>query len=467
MLTIPIFDKLGDAFRKLLRLSLVDKNAVEELIKDLQRIFLMGDVNYTLVNNLSERIREKVLKTHIPEGISLRDYTVKVVYEELTDFLGKTSYPIKLLPGTSNVILTIGIQGSGKTTSAAKLGLYFKKKHSKVALVCADTYRPGAYDQLAQLAQKIEIPIYGEPTSKDSVKIAKNGVKQFTEQKMDVIIVDSAGRHKDEKDLMKEMVQIEKVINPLETILVIDGTLGQQAVSQALAFKQATQIGSILVTKLDGSEKGGGALSAVAATGAPIKFIGTGEKVEDIEKFDPKSFVGRLIGIPDLNMILEKIQEAEIPISKDLQTKFLSGRFNLKDMYEQMKSVRKMGPMGKILQMMGLGSKLPEGFMDVAEEKMDQWKYIMDSMTPGEMDEPKIINASRANRIAKGSGTTPKDVKDILKQYNMVKKMVKSFGKNRGFRKGMTPGMPGFKFGPGGSGLPPGGKIPGLKKMKF
>ena len=462
MLQIPIFDKLGDAFRKLFRLSLVDKDAVEELIKDLQRVFLMGDVNYTLVNNLSDQIRERVLKTHIPEGISLRDYTVKVVYEELTNFLGKTSYPINLLPGTPNIILTIGIQGSGKTTSAAKLGLYFKKKHQKVAVVCADTYRPGAYDQLAQLAQKIEIPIYGEPASKDSVKIAKNGVKQFTEQKMDVIIVDSAGRHKDEKDLMKEMVQIERAISPLETILVIDGTLGQQAVSQALAFKQATQIGSILVTKLDGSEKGGGALSAVAATGAPIKFIGTGEKVDDIEKFDPKSFVGRLIGIPDLNMILEKIKEAEIPISKDVQTKFLSGRFNLKDMYEQMKSVRKMGPMGKILQMMGLGSKLPEGFMDVAEEKLDQWKYIMDSMTPGEMEEPKIINSSRANRIAKGSGRNPKDVKDLIKQYNMVKKMAKTFGKSRGLRKGM-PTLPGMGNIPGLSK----GKIPGLKKMKF
>lgn len=467
MLIIPIFDKLGDAFRKLLRLSLVDEKAVIELLLDLQRVFLMGDVNVGLVNKLTEQIKARVLKTHIPEGISLRDYTVKVVYEELTNFLGKTPYPINLLPGSPNIILEIGIQGSGKTTSAAKLALYFKKKHQKVALVCADTYRPGAYDQLAQLAQQIEIPIYGEPTSQDSVKIAKNGVKHFTEQKMNVIIVDSAGRHKDEKDLMKEMVQIEKAINPLETILVIDGTLGQQAESQALAFNQATKIGSILVTKLDGSEKGGGALSAVAATGAPIKFIGTGEKVDDIEKFDPKSFVGRLIGIPDLNMILEKIKEAEIPISKDLQTKFLSGRFNLQDMYEQMKSVRKMGPMGKILQMMGLGSKLPEGFMDVAEGKLDQWKYILDSMTPGEKDEPKLINASRANRIAKGSGTTPKDVKDILKQFNMVRKMAKSFGKNRGLRKGMPGGMPGFKFGPGGPGLPPGGKIPGLKRPKF
>ena len=461
---IGIFDTLGDAFRKLLRLSLVDKNAVEELIKDLQRVFLMGDVNSELVDKLSENIRSRVLRTHIPQGISLRDYTVKVVYEEITNFMGKVSYPIEIIPATQNVILTVGIQGSGKTTSAAKLALYFKKKRYKTALVCADTYRPGAYDQLAQLAAQIEVPIYGEPNSNDSVAIARNGVKHFTDEKLEVIIVDSAGRHKDEKALMKEMVRIEKAINAKETILVIDGTLGQQAANQAMAFNQATQIGSILVTKLDGSAKGGGALSAVAATGAPIKFIGLGEKVDDIEKFDPKSFVGRLIGVPDLNMILEKIQEAEIPISKDLQTKFLSGRFNLRDMYEQMKAVRKMGPIGKFLQMMGLGAQLPEGFQDVAEDKLDQWKYIMDSMTAAEMEEPKIINSSRANRVAKGSGTDPKDIKDLIKQYNMVKKMVKQWGKNRRFRRGMPGGFPGVGGPPPGM---PSGKIPGLKKMKF
>jgi len=460
---IGIFDTLSDAFRKLLRLPLVDKNAVEELIRDLQRVFLIGDVNSELVDKLSENIREKVLRSHIPQGISLRNYTIKTVYEEITNFMGKISYPIEIKTGTQNIILMVGIQGSGKTTTAAKLALYFKKKHYKPALVCADTYRPGAYDQLAQLAAQIDIPIYGEPNSTDSVKIARNGLKYFTDQGVEVIIIDSAGRHKDEKALMKEMVQIERAINAKETILVIDGTLGQQAAKQAMAFNQATQIGSIIVTKLDGSAKGGGALSAVAATGAPIKFIGNGEKVDDIEKFDPKSFVGRLIGVPDLNMILEQIQEAEIPISKDLQTKFLSGRFNLRDMYEQMKSVRKMGSIGKLLQMLGLGQKLPDGFQDIAEEKLDQWKYIMDSMTTSELEEPKIINSSRANRIARGSGTNPRDIKELVKQYNVVKKMVKQFGKSRGLRKGMPTGFPRIGGAPG----IPTGKIPGLKKMKF
>ncbi len=371
MIKIKIFSGLNEAFRKLLRLPIVDKNAIKELVLDLQRALLSADVNYELVINLSERIEKRTTKEHRPPGISLRDYTMKVVYDELTNFLGKKSYPIKVETAKPNIFLLVGIQGSGKTTSAAKLALFFKKKKFKTALVCANTYRPGAYDQLSQLAEKIEVEIYGEPDLKDSVKIAKNGVNHFINNKREVIIVDSAGRHKDEKDLMKEMIKIERSITPTEIILVIDGTLGQQAAKQAYAFNQATQIGSILVTKLDGSAKGGGALSAVAATGAPIKFIGIGERVDDIESFDPKSFVGRLIGIPDLNMILEKIKEAEIPISKEMQTKFLSGRFNLKDLYEQMKSVRKMGPMGKLLQMMGLGAKLPEGFQDIAEDRLD------------------------------------------------------------------------------------------------
>lgn len=463
MVKIKIFEGLNNAFRKLRGLPIVDKKAIEELILDLQRMFLKADVNFELVNALSERIRQRTMKEHKPPGISLRDYTTKVVYEELTNFIGKQSYPVNIDQEKPNVILLIGIQGSGKTTSAAKLAYFFKKKKFKTALVCADTYRPGAYDQLSQLAEKIEVPLYGEPESKDSVAIAKKGVKNFIADKMQVIIVDSAGRHKDEKDLMKEMVKIERAVRAFETILVIDGTLGQQAAKQAYAFNQATQIGSIFVTKLDGSAKGGGALSAVAATGAPIKFIGTGERTDDLEKFDPKSFIGRLIGIPDLNMILEKIREAEIPMSKDLQTKFLSGRFNLRDLYEQMKSVRKMGPLGKLLQMMGVGSKLPDGFQDVAEDKLDQWKFIMDSMTAAEMEDPKIINSSRMNRIARGSGTNSRDVKELVKQYNMVKKMVKKFGKSRGFRKGM-PG--GFPKGGGPPGFP-GGKVPGLKKFKF
>ena len=252
----------------------------------------------------------------------------------------------------------VGIQGSGKTTTTAKLANYLKKT-SKTGIVCADTYRPGAFEQLSQLAESINVPIYGEPDNKNAIEIAKKGVEYFKSRKFEVIIVDTAGRHKDEKGLIKEMVQIAREINPTEIILVIDGTIGQQAAIQAHAFNKFTNIGSIIVTKLDGSAKGGGALSAVAATGAPIKFIGTGEKIDDFEKFNPKSFVGRLLGIPDIESIVERVKQAEIEPTKDLKKKFLMGNFTLEDMMLQIKQFKKLGSMKKMLDLMGLSGQLP------------------------------------------------------------------------------------------------------------
>lgn len=284
-------------------------------------------------------------------------------------------------------------------------------------------------------------------------------------------MVDTAGRHKQEKSLMNEMKQIAVKINPTEIILVIDGTLGQQSASQAHAFNKATDIGSILVTKLDGSGKGGGALSAVAATGAPIKFIGTGEKVEDIEKFDPKTFVGRLLGVPDISSLLDQIKEAEAEITpqKGMQQKVLSGKFTLKDMYEQLKSISKTSISQKILDAVGMGPQIPEEMKDMAVKNIDVWKHIMDSMTKEELEEPKKINQSRAVRIARGSGHTEGEVRGLIDQFNMMKRMFKTFGKQRRFRKGagMPPGLmgpgAGFPGMAGGKGVPKG--LP--KKFKF
>ena len=272
---------LHAALRKIFRASIVDEAAVKELVRNIQRSLLQADVNVKLVLDISKRIEERALKEKIQPGISRREHVIKVVYEELTRFLGEKPVPMKIEPGKKKVIMLVGIQGSGKTTAAAKLARYFQKRGLKPALICADTYRPGAYAQLQQLASKISVPLYGEPKKKDPVKIAINGLKQFSDK--DVVIIDTAGRHKEEHELIKEMKVLEKKIKPNEVMLVIDGTIGQQAMTQAKAFNEATPIGSILVTKLDGSARGGGALSAVAATGAPIKFIGTGEKIGDIE----------------------------------------------------------------------------------------------------------------------------------------------------------------------------------------
>ena len=339
-----------DALRKIMRAPVVDEAAVKELARDLQRALLQADVNVQLVLSISKSIEERALKEKVPPGVSRREHVIKVVYEELTKFLGEKPVLLKVEPGKRTVLMLVGIQGSGKTTNAAKLVRYLQKRGLKTGLVCADTYRPGAYDQLQQLAARINVPIYGDPKNKNPIDIAQKGLKHFSNQ--DVVIIDTAGRHKEEKSLIEEMKMLEKTIKPDEVILVIDGTIGQQATVQAKAFHEATPIGSIFVTKLDGSGRGGGALSAVAATGAPIKFISTGEKIEDIEQFVPSRFVGRLLGMGDLQSLVEKVREAEVQVPEKKMKAFLSGKFTLTDMYEQFEAMKGMGPFKRILKML-------------------------------------------------------------------------------------------------------------------
>ncbi|MHA1208091.1 MAG: signal recognition particle protein Srp54 [Candidatus Freyarchaeota archaeon] len=430
-----VLEKLGEGLRnainKILRSNVADKAAVEELTRELQRALLTSDVNVELVFEISERIRKRALDETLPPGISRREHIVKIVYDELTNILGRKAYPLEIKPGKTNIIMLVGIQGSGKTTTVAKLARYLSKRGIKTGVVCADTFRPGAYEQLYQLVSELNIPFYGDQKSKNSVAVAKKGIEKLQKLGCEAIIVDTSGRHKEEKGLMKEMQDIAKAIHPQEIILVVDGTLGQQASVQARAFKQATDVGSIIVTKLDGSARGGGALSAVAATGAPIKFIGTGEKIEDIESFNPTGFVGRLLGMGDLQSLLEKVREAELSTDKDAAMAFLSGRFTLKDFYNSMEQLRKMGPISKVLELLGVGAKIPKELKDVAEDKMGYWKVMLQSMTKEELVNPKIIDRSRIIRIARGSGTQPKDVKELIDQYFVAKKMAKMMGKRR------------------------------------
>jgi signal recognition particle subunit SRP54 len=450
--TLMSLDKLGSsltsAIKKLFKAGVVDEAAVKELVRDIQRALLQADVNVQLVLEISKRIEERALNEKMPPGISRREHVIKVVYEELTRFVGDKPVPLKVEPGKKKIIMLVGIQGSGKTTHAAKLARYFQKRGLKIGLICADTYRPGAFAQLQQLAARINISIFGEPKAKDPVKVVREGLKQFTDK--DLIIVDTAGRHKEEKDLIKEMKDLEKNIKPDEVIMVIDGTIGQQALIQAKTFHEATPIGAIIVTKLDGSSRGGGALSAVAATGAPIKFIGTGEKIEDIEAFIPSRFVGRLLGMGDLETLLEKVKDAEIKVPQKKAKEIMSGNFTLTDMYEQFQAVKKMGPFGKVLKMIpGMSSnELSDEMLNSAEGRLDKWGIIIQSMTPAEKENPKLLNSSRARRIARGSGTTEKDVKELLKQYIMMRKMLKMFKHKKKLPFGLG----------GGKGIPPGFK---------
>jgi len=421
---------LHEALRKVFRAPVVDEEILKELVRDVQRALLQADVNVKLVLEVSKRIEDKALKEKVPPGISRREHVIKVVYEELSRFLGEKPVPLKTEPGKSKVLMLVGIQGSGKTTGAAKLARYFQKRGLKTALVCADTYRPGAYAQLQQMAKRANVPVYGNPKGRESTRIVLDGLKQFGDR--DIVIIDTAGRHKEEKGLIEEMKKLEKAIKPDEVILVIDGTIGQQAAVQAKAFHEATPIGSIFITKLDGSARGGGALSAVAAIGAPIKFISLGEKIDEVEPFVPSRFVGRLLGMGDLESLIEKVREAEVKVPERKMRAFLSGRFTLTDMYEQFESMKSMGPLRHLLKMIpGMTYNIPEEMMEMAEDSLKKWRVIIQSMTPEEREKPKILTASRIRRVARGSGTKEKEVKELLERYNMLRKMMKTLRRKR------------------------------------
>lgn len=433
-----VLERLGkslhSALQKLTRATHVDDRAIKELVRDIQRALLQADVNVELVLELTKRIEKRALEEKLPPGMARKEHIIKIVYGELSALMGRP-VPLQLKPGEPTVLLMVGLQGSGKTTSIAKLAAHFKKRGFKVGIVCADTFRPGAYEQLSQLSQQVNIEFFGDPKAKNSIKLAKEGVKRFQKERLELIIIDSAGRHRKEEALMEEMRQIAKAIGPDEIMLVIDGTMGQQAKEQAAAFKAATDIGSILVTKLDGTAKGGGALSAVSATGAPIKFIGTGEHIDDLEPFVPERFVARMLGMGDIETLLKRIEEtarAEEMKPADMKA-ILAGKLTLRDVYSQLEMMSKMGPLKKLLQMIpGVGVAVPEEQMRVGEEKLKRFKVIMQSMTPEELENPRVLNASRVRRIARGSGTSEADVRELLKQYELIRKLIKTIAKGRG-----------------------------------
>ena len=418
-------EMLRKALSKFTSASSVDKRTIEELIRDLQRALLMADVNVELVKKLSDRIRERAFLEKAPPGISRRDHVVKVVYDELVKLLGEK--PAKLeIRKKPYVIMAVGIQGTGKTTSIAKIANYLKKSGYSVGVICADTYRPGAYEQLKQLLNGREIPVF-HLDGADAVEIARRGIEHFKSLGVDVILIDTAGRHRSQEALMEEMKNLQKEVKPDEVILIIDATIGQMAGEHAKAFHKVAPVGSIVLTKMDTSARGGGALSAVAETGAKIKFIGTGEKLEDIELFNPSGYVGRLLGLGDIEGLLERIRLAEIEVSKEKAEEFLRGEFTLEDFVNQLKSVRKTGPLSKLLTRLPIPGfpDLPQDAFREMEKKIDKWTAIIQSMTEEEKRDPSILNASRVRRIARGAGVAERDVKDLIKQYKLTKKLMK------------------------------------------
>jgi len=417
-----MFERVHEAIKKLLRASSIDKETIDSVIHDIKISLIEADVDLKIVEELTDRIKSRIKK--VPPGLTLREYLIKTIYEELVELLGKEFYPVK-----GKKIMLIGLFGSGKTTTAAKLAYYFKKQGKKVLLVGLDYHRPAAPQQIKQLGEKVGVKVL---IDSDPFSVARESLKQVN--KYDVVIYDTAGRNALDEELAKELKKLGELIKPEEVLLVIPADIGKIAGKQAEEFNNLVGITGIVVTKIDSTAKGGGALAAASVTGAKIKFIGTGEKPQEIEKYDPKRFVSRLIGLGDLETLLEKAKESVKPEKVE---KIIGGEFTLSDFMEQLESMRNIGPLQQIISMIpGIGMKVPKELIKKEEEKMKKWKYIIQSMTPEERNNPEIINESRINRIARGSGTSPEEVRELLRQYFRMRKMIKTLGGFKGLKRG-------------------------------
>ena len=431
-----VLEKLGDSLKNTLKKIagsiFVDDKLINELVKDIQRALLQADVNVQLVFDLTSKIRDRIKKGETPPGLTKKEHLINIVYEELVDFLGHEQQKIEIKEKPFKIML-LGFFGSGKTTTAGKLAKYFAKRGHKVALLWLDTHRPAAMDQLEQIAKQAKVPCFINKKEEDPLKIYNDYKNEY--KKYDILIIDTSGRDALSKDLIEELETLNKEIKPNENLLVISADIGQAAQKQAEQFHKSCGISGVIVSKMDGTAKGGGALTSCAATKAPIKFIGVGEKIDDLEHFNPKGFVGRLLGMGDLEALLEKAKEAiKVEDAEDLGKKFLRGEFNLIDLYEQMSAMKKMGSLKKIVEMIpGFSSlQLPKEMLDVQEGKLDKWKICMQSMSKEELEDPEIITTGRIDRISKGSGIPTSTIRELIKQYRQSKKVVKMFKGSKG-----------------------------------
>ncbi|MDG6257329.1 MAG: signal recognition particle protein Srp54 [Methanomicrobiaceae archaeon] len=420
-----MLDRLGsglkDALKKLAGKTVIDKAAVDELVRDLQRALIGADVNVKLVMQLSQAIKQRALDEEPPKGMSVREHVLRIVYQELVNLMGQGA-EVQLGPQT---ILMAGLQGSGKTTTTAKLARYFQRKGLRVGVICADVFRPGAYAQLTTLCTKINVPCYGDPGEKDAVAIVRRGLGEL--KHAEVVIIDTQGRHALEDDLIDEIVRINELTRASHRWLVIDAALGQQARDQARRFHDAINIDGVIITKMDGTAKGGGALSAVSETQSGIVFIGSGETIDDIERFDPDGFISRLLGMGDLRALVERAEEVIGEDEVDMNA-LMKGKFTLRDMYKQMEALKKMGPLKQVMSMLPLGGMdIPQDAYDVTGQKMERYRVIMDSMTDAELETPSVIGGSRVHRIAAGAGSSPDEVRELLKYYKTMQRALKLF----------------------------------------
>ena len=411
-----MFDRVKESIQKFSGKSGVDEQAVEELVKDIQRDLIQADVDVGLVSELSDEIREESLGEK-KQGLSRKEHVLEVVYNKMEDLLGEEP-EIEIKP---QKILLCGLYGAGKTTTAGKLADYYRKRGLKPGLIAADTDRPAAYEQLEQLADQADVEFYGEPNAENPSKVVERGLKELN---VDVVIVDSAGRNSLDEELKEELSEVNDVLQPDQSYLVMPADIGQSARDQAEAFDEATGITGVIVTKMDSSAKGGGALIACSTSGAQVKFIGTGEQLGDLEVYDPVNYVSDMLGQPDLESLLEKVKELETDPEE-----LLEGEFTLEQFRDQIAQVTETGMMEEMMKQLPMGGKLPDNISEMTEGKAKSYEFIMDSMTDEEIQDPSVINKSRRERIAEGSGRSTEEVRELMKHFNQTKNMMDKFDK--------------------------------------
>lgn len=432
-----MFEKLGEILRKVTdkvaNAIFLDKDLVDSIIKDLQRALIEADVNIMLVKQISDKMRKTALDERI-KGIEKKEHIIKILHDELENILGEhKQLKIKREKNEQNRIMLLGLYGSGKTTTVAKIGNYFAKRGHKVALVGLDTHRLAAPEQLKQLAKEHQMPYFIDLSEKNPTKVWKKIKEEIKDYNL--VLIDTAGRHTLDKVLIAEIKALEKEINPTETILVIPADIGQAAKKQAQEFNEVIKISGVIITRMDSTARGGGALTACAETKAPVYFIATGEKINDLEEFNPKSFLARLLGKGDLEALLEKIRSVSDEKSqKKMQKKISEGKISLEDVIEQVKSMNSLGGFDKIKSMIPgfskVKEKIPENLLENQEAKISKWEHILKSMTQNEKENPEILEkqTSRMQRIAKGAGVSTSEVRSLIKQYKLLNDIMKSGG---------------------------------------
>lgn len=409
---------------------------IKQAMREIRIALLEADVNFQVVRDFINRVSEKASGEDILKGLNSTQQVIKIVNDELIALMGSTHSKLAVADRPPTIIMMCGLQGAGKTTMCGKLAGMLKKQNKKVMIAACDVYRPAAIKQLQVVGGKVNVPVFEEGQI-NPVKIAKDALDEAKRQGADVLIIDTAGRLHIDEQLMEELQKIKAEVTPDEILLVVDSMTGQDAVNVAETFNQKLDITGVIITKLDGDTRGGAALSIKAVTGKPIKFVGSGEKMEDIEPFYPDRMASRILGMGDVLTLIEKAQEAfSEEEALKLQKKMKTNSFTLQDYLNQLESVKKMGGIGKLMSMVpGLGGKINED--DIDESKIIKTKAIILSMTPEERNNPDIIKASRRKRIAAGSGTSIQDVNQLLKQFDMSKEMMRRVSKN---------GMRGMKF---------------------